>query len=115
MEGAGCVCFRRPLAAPPLPLGCAVQVPDLRLALKAVGLHAEGNRYEMMERLIAYRQSRRTSTIVEDSDNADELLQRVSGPGAGGGGEGRGDTRGMHLLIQRLLRTRTLQMSCCSE
>lgn len=56
-----------------------MQVPDLRLALKAVGLHAEGNRYEMMERLIAYRQSRRTSTIVEDSDNADELLQRVSG------------------------------------
>ena len=62
-----------------------MQVPDLRLALKAVGLHAEGNRYEMMERLIAYRQSRRTSTIVEDSDNADELLQRVSGPGAGVG------------------------------
>lgn len=58
-------------------LARSAQVPDLRKALQVLGLSPDGNRYEMMERLIGYRQSRKTSTIVEASDSGEELMQRV--------------------------------------
>ena len=70
---------------PPLP-----QVKDLRQGLQTLGLPAEGNRFEMMERMQDYLDSRRTDAMVSGAESAEDLRRQVCG---GGEGRGRGTRR----------------------
>ena len=70
---------------PPLP-----QVKDLRQGLQTLGLPAEGNRFEMMERMQDYLDSRRTDAMVSGAESAEDLRRQVCVCGGGYWG-GSGD------------------------
>ena len=58
------------------------QVQDLRHVLSVLKQPTDGNRYEMMERLVAYRTSRAADEIVGSATSVDALQEQV---GCGGG------------------------------